>query len=133
MGFGDASVCQKAGGYAVRGGRYSVPARNGLFRIGRVHWQVATLAAIMGHRTRRVHLGWQPAAHSRAGGKFATEFQQLWLAAPIGLFSLADTFGDPEVFSDEARAHSSFYAVRAAGRMDREIFPRIILRSSKTN
>ena len=60
-----------------------------------------------------------------------TEFEQLWLAAPVGLFSLADTFRNAEDFSDEARAHSSFYAVRASGRLDREILRRIILRSSQ--
>ena len=60
-----------------------------------------------------------------------TEFEQLWLAAPVGLFSLADTYGVGEEFGDAARAHSSFYAVRASRRMDREILRRIILRSSQ--
>jgi hypothetical protein len=33
-----------------------------------------------------------------------TEFEQLWLAAPVGFVSLADTFGCAERFDDEARA-----------------------------
>lgn len=40
-----------------------------------------------------------------------TEFEQLWLAAPTGLFSLADAMGCSDPFGDEARAHSSAYAV----------------------
>ena len=60
-----------------------------------------------------------------------TEFEQLWLAAPVGLFSLADTFAGEEDFGDAARAHSSFYAVRAGARLDREILRRVILRASK--
>jgi len=54
-----------------------------------------------------------------------TEFEQLWLAAPVGLFSLADTFGGADEFDDEARAHSSFYAVRANEKLDRQILWRI--------
>lgn len=50
-----------------------------------------------------------------------TEFEQLWLAAPVGFVSLADTFGCAERLDDEARAHSSFYAVRAAARLDRAV------------
>jgi len=50
-----------------------------------------------------------------------TEFEQLWLAAPVGLFSLADTFDGAVEFDDEARAHSSFYAVRANKKLDRQI------------
>jgi hypothetical protein len=59
-----------------------------------------------------------------------TEFEQLWLAAPVGLLSLADTFDCGEDFDDEARAHSSFYAVRASRRLDRKIIQSIILRPS---
>ena len=50
-----------------------------------------------------------------------TEFEQLWLAAPVGLFSLADKFGCGDRFDDEARAHASFYAVRVGNRLDREV------------
>jgi len=63
--------------------------------------------------------------------RLETEFEQLWLAAPVGLFSLADTFGKGEDFGDEARAHAGFYAVRADRRMDREILRRAIFRSTK--
>ena len=62
-----------------------------------------------------------------------TEFEQLWLAAPVGFFSLADTFGGGDEFDDEARAHSSFYAVRAGARLDREILWKAILRSSQNH
>ncbi|MEI8288848.1 MAG: hypothetical protein WCH99_05200 [Verrucomicrobiota bacterium] len=62
-----------------------------------------------------------------------TEFEQLWLAAPVGLFSLADTFAGEEEYGDAARAHSSFYAVRASGRLDRDILRQIIMRSSHKN
>jgi Bacterial sugar transferase len=60
-----------------------------------------------------------------------TEFEQLWLAAPVGLFSLADTFGGDGKFDDETRAHSSFYAVRSGARLDREILRKVFLRSSQ--
>ena len=62
-----------------------------------------------------------------------TEFEQLWLAAPVGLFSLADTFGAADHFDDAARAHSSFYAVRANHELDRKILRQIILRTSQKN
>ena len=75
-------------------------------------------------------VGNRPLTREQAA-QLETEFEQLWLAAPVGLFSLADTFGGKEDFSDDARAHSSFYAVRACGRLDREILRRIILRSSQ--
>jgi hypothetical protein len=39
------------------------------------------------------------------------EFERLWLAAPTGLFCLADTLGSGEEFDEEARSHASFYAV----------------------
>ena len=49
-----------------------------------------------------------------------TEFEQLWLFAPVGLISLADTLEGAK--SDDAeRAHASFYAVQSAGRLDRKI------------
>jgi len=74
-------------------------------------------------------VGNRPLGRSQAA-QLETEFEQLWLAAPVGLFSLADTFPGEEEFGDAARAHSSFYAVRAGGRLDREILQRITLRSS---
>ncbi|MEI7535022.1 MAG: hypothetical protein WCK57_11695, partial [Verrucomicrobiae bacterium] len=77
-------------------------------------------------------VGNRPLTREQAA-QLETEFEQLWLAAPVGLFSLADTFRGADDFSDEARAHSSFYAVRASGRLDGEILRRIILRSSQKN
>ena len=43
-----------------------------------------------------------------------SEFERLWLAVPSGLVSLADAEGCTDSFSDEARAHSSFYAVQSS-------------------
>jgi len=54
------------------------------------------------------------------------EFDQLWLTAPTGLFSLADALGDPENLSDETRAHASFYAVDPGRHKDIKIFWRVI-------
>jgi hypothetical protein len=54
------------------------------------------------------------------------EFDGLWLAAPTGLFSLADTLGDPDEVSDATRAHASFYAVDPDRDKDAKIFWRII-------
>lgn len=53
--------------------------------------------------------------------ELATEFEQLWLAAPIGLISLADAEGAEEPFGEEARIHSSFYAAQAGPQLDRRI------------
>lgn len=39
------------------------------------------------------------------------DFEQLWLAVPTGLFSLADALGCREVVTEEARVHASFFAV----------------------
>ena len=65
-------------------------------------------------------VGNRPLAREQAA-HLETEFEQLWLAAPVGLVSLADTFGLAEKIDDATRAHSSFYAVRANTRLDREI------------
>jgi Bacterial sugar transferase len=56
-----------------------------------------------------------------------SDFERLWLTAPIGLFSLADAEACPEAFSDEARAHASFYAVQANWRLDLAILKRVLL------
>jgi len=55
-----------------------------------------------------------------------TEFEQLWLAAPVGLFSLADTFGCHEAVDAEARAHAGFYAVDPDPRKDWRILNRLL-------
>jgi hypothetical protein len=44
----------------------------------------------------------------------SNDFERLWLAAPVGLISLADARGCPEGVSDEACAHASYYAVHAS-------------------
>ena len=56
-----------------------------------------------------------------------SEFDRLWLAAPIGLISLADAEGVAEAFTDDARACASFYAVRANWRLDLSILARKFL------
>lgn len=55
-----------------------------------------------------------------------SEFDRLWLAAPIGLISLADAEGVAGAFTDDARACASFYAVRANWRLDLSILARTI-------
>ena len=59
--------------------------------------------------------------------QLASEFDRLWLAAPIGLISLADAEGVTGTFTDEARACASFYAVSANWRLDLSILSRALL------
>ena len=54
------------------------------------------------------------------------EFERLWLAAPIGMISLADAAGCPQAFNDEARTHASYYAVKANWRLDCRIVARAL-------
>ncbi len=75
-------------------------------------------------------VGNRPLAREQAA-QLETEFEQLWLAAPVGLVSLADTFDAGDRFDDESRAHASFYAVHADGKMNRNILRWLILRSSQ--
>ena len=55
----------------------------------------------------------------------ASDFERLWLNAPIGLFSLADAEACAEPYDQAARGHASFYAVRANWRLDLSILSRI--------
>jgi hypothetical protein len=55
---------------------------------------------------------------------FSNEFERLWLAAPVGFFSLADAESCFTPFSDEAIAHASFYAAEANWRLDLSILSR---------
>jgi hypothetical protein len=71
-------------------------------------------------------VGNRPLTRAQAA-RLETEFEQLWLAAPVGLVSLADTFGGGGTCNDETRAHSSFYAVRSDRRLDREILRQLFL------
>jgi hypothetical protein len=74
-------------------------------------------------------VGNRPITREQAA-QLESEFEQLWLAAPIGFISLADTFDCAERFDDEARVHSSYYAVRPDSRMDRAILRWMVFRSS---
>ena len=75
-------------------------------------------------------VGNRPLTRTQAA-QLETEFEQLWLAAPVGLFSLADTFGGGD-FDDAARAHASFYAVHASARVDRDILRKAFFRASQS-
>jgi hypothetical protein len=59
----------------------------------------------------------------------ANDFERLWLAAPVGLISLADAHGCPDGISDEAVAHGSYYAVHRGTRLNAFILSRTILRA----
>jgi len=48
----------------------------------------------------------------------STDFERLWLQAPVGLVSLSDVRGCIDSLSDESRAHASFYAVQHHWRLD---------------
>jgi carbonic anhydrase/acetyltransferase-like protein (isoleucine patch superfamily) len=68
-------------------------------------------------------VGNRPISTSKAG-RLRNEFERLWLHAPVGLVSLADVRGWVDSFSDEARAHSAFYAVQRDWRLDLQILYR---------
>lgn len=68
-------------------------------------------------------VGNRPISASKAA-RLHNDFERLWLHAPVGLISLADVRGWVDSFSDEARAHSAFYAVRRNWRMDVQILGR---------
>ncbi len=61
----------------------------------------------------------------------ANDFERLWLAAPVGLVSLADAHGCPcSDVTDEACAHASYYAVNASWRLDWFILQRSFVRAA---
>lgn len=62
-------------------------------------------------------IGNRPLSPAQAA-QLTNEFERLWLAAPIGLVSLADAVSCADPFGDEARAHASYYAVQANWRLD---------------
>jgi hypothetical protein len=64
-------------------------------------------------------------------GELSNDFERLWLAAPIGLVSLADAEGAAGSFSDETRACASFYAVQANWRLDMSIIVRAVLATTR--
>lgn len=60
--------------------------------------------------------------------ELTNDFEELWLAVPSGLFSLADAMGCREFFGEEAKVHACFYAVQRGWRKDVEILRRIFRR-----
>lgn len=62
----------------------------------------------------------------REAARLTNNFERLWLAAPLGLISLADTEVGSGFFNDEARAHASYYAAQANWRLDMVIFVRAL-------
>lgn len=61
--------------------------------------------------------------------ELANDFERLWLAAPVGLVSLADAHGCTEGLNDDICAHASFYAVNASRRLDGFILTRALFRA----
>ncbi len=70
-------------------------------------------------------VGNRPLNPSQAA-RLTNDFERLWLAAPLGLVSLADTEACAGFFNIETRAHASFYAAQANWRLDWSIFIRVI-------
>jgi hypothetical protein len=66
-----------------------------------------------------------------AVAELTNDFERLWLAAPIGMFSLAQAEGTAGSFTDETRACASVYAVQANWRMDVSIMARTFLAATK--
>lgn len=95
------------------------PGLNGLWRRWPQLWSVV--------RGDFAWIGNRPITREQAG-MLVSEFEQLWLAAPVGLVSLADAEGCAEVFDDEARAHASFYAAQVGSKLDRQILHRLFRR-----
>jgi hypothetical protein len=62
----------------------------------------------------------------REAARLGNDFERLWLTSPLGLISLADTEVGSGFFDDEARAHASYYAVRASWTLDVMIFGRAL-------
>jgi hypothetical protein len=62
--------------------------------------------------------------------ELTSDFERLWLAVPPGLISLADAEECAEPWSDEGRAHASFYAAHAGFKTDWAILRRVLRRSA---
>ncbi|MBL9127278.1 MAG: hypothetical protein JNL97_06515 [Verrucomicrobiales bacterium] len=78
----------------------------------------------------RGHFRWvgnRPLTPSEAES-LTNEYERLWLGVPTGLFSLADAEGCADAFGDDARAHSSFFAVHSDWRQRLAILRRILFR-----
>jgi hypothetical protein len=55
-----------------------------------------------------------------------SEYEQMWLHAAYGLFSLADLHGVADSFSDEEKVHSSYYAATQSKKSDMDILWRCL-------
>ena len=62
----------------------------------------------------------------RLANTLARDYERLWLAAPLGLISLADAEGCTDFLGAEMRAHSSYYAAQANWRLDIAILCRVL-------
>ncbi|HKQ39049.1 MAG TPA: sugar transferase [Verrucomicrobiae bacterium] len=60
--------------------------------------------------------------------QLTSDFEKLWLNAPVGVVSLADVEGAFDKFDEQARAHAAFYATRADWRLDLQIMARFVTR-----
>jgi hypothetical protein len=58
------------------------------------------------------------------------DFERLWLAAPVGIVSLADAHGCKDEFNEETCAHASYYSVNASPRLDWFVLSRAMLRAA---
>jgi hypothetical protein len=58
------------------------------------------------------------------------DFERLWLAAPVGIVSLADAAGCKDEFDEETCAHASYYAVNASQRLDFLVLSRALVRAA---
>lgn len=74
-------------------------------------------------RGNLVWIGNRP-LHPRQAARLMNDFERLWLSAPVGLISLADAEGSTDFFSDQTRAHSSYYSAQASRFLDAIIFLR---------
>lgn len=71
-------------------------------------------------------VGNRPLTKSQASA-LSNDFERLWLNTPIGLVSLADAKGCIDAFTDESRAHSSFYTVQHHRRLDMSVIASAML------
>ena len=94
----------RSGGMGGRGAGFcrELPAFRGWWRRWPQLWNVA--------RGEFAWVGNRPLTQAQAA-ELRGDFERLWLAAPTGLFSLADAVGCRETLTEETRVHASFFAV----------------------
>ena len=63
---------------------------------------------------------------AKNAAQLTTDFEKLWLNAPVGLVSLGDVEGAFDRFDEQARAHAAFYATRSDWRLDLSILSRFV-------